>query len=338
MKKFILKISGLAAIILFLHVPAFSQDKQDDEKDKVKSAKINEDDEIIIKHKSDKDGKVTVEIKGGQVYVNGKPVDEYEDDAISVYKRRGDEAVIAFGRRSPFRTDSWSYSGDGLDEFNNRAFLGVSTEKATGGGAQIKEVTKGSAAEKAGLKKGDVITKIDEIAVDNPEDLVKAIRKYKPEAKIVVSYKRDGKEQKANPVLGKNAFNTMHIENFKMPSGDFEYTIPPMGPGRAYGSPRVYSWNMNSGPRLGIKAQDTEDGKGVKVLDVDDESPAEKAGIKEGDIITQFDGKPVNSANELAELARSGKGKYAFKIKLSRDGKPQDVDVKIPRKLKTADL
>jgi serine protease Do len=102
--------------------------------------------------------------------------------------------------------------------------------------------------------------------------------------------------------------------------------------------PDAFSWDSRRQPRLGIKAQDTEDGKGVKVLDVDEESAAEKAGIKEGDVITKFDGKEVNSAADLAEGARAGKDKPSFKINLLRDGKPQEVEVKIPKKLKTANL
>jgi serine protease Do len=97
-------------------------------------------------------------------------------------------------------------------------------------------------------------------------------------------------------------------------------------------------WSYSSKPKLGIKAQDTEDGKGVKVLDVDDESAAEKAGIKEGDIITRFDGKEVNSANDLSEGARAAKDKVSIKVNLLRDGKTQEIEIKIPKKLKTANL
>jgi serine protease Do len=102
-------------------------------------------------------------------------------------------------------------------------------------------------------------------------------------------------------------------------------------------APRVFSFG-ESRPKLGIRAQDTEDGKGVKVLDIDEDSPADKAGIKEGDIITRFDGKDVNSATELADIARESKGKTDMKISVTHEGKSREVDVKIPKKLKTADL
>jgi serine protease Do len=175
-----------------------------------------------------------------------------------------------------------------------------------------------------------VITKIDEVAVEDPESLSEAIHKYKPEDKVTVTFKRDGKEQKVTAALGKMKSQSYNY-GYTVPNGQ-NFNFKGMTP------PGAFSWDTRRQPRLGIKAQDTEDGKGVKVLDVDDESAAEKAGIKEGDVITRFDGKAVNSAADLAEGARAGKDKSSFKVNLLRDGKPQEVEVKIPKKLKTADL
>ena len=90
--------------------------------------------------------------------------------------------------------------------------------------------------------------------------------------------------------------------------------------------------------KFGIRAQDAEDGKGVKVLDVDDGSTAAKAGIKEGDVITRFDGKDINSVTALTETAYAAKEKVSVKVTIVRDGKAQEIDVKVPRLLRTADL
>ncbi|HEV3250199.1 MAG TPA: PDZ domain-containing protein, partial [Puia sp.] len=193
-------------------------------------------------------------------------------------------------------------------------------------------VTKGSAAEKIGLKKGDVILRIDEIKIDGQEDLVEAIHKYKPLDKVVVTYLREGKELKSTAVLGRTRSADTRVFNYRFDGPDmkdFKLAFPRGG--------YPFAWNEGR-PRLGIRAQDTEDGKGAKVLDVDGESPAKKAGIMEGDIITQFEGKEVNSAETLANLARENKEKYSLKLKLNRDGKSQEVEVKIPKKLKTANL
>ena len=341
MKKYFLKAAGIASLLLFLIGPARSQDKVEKDKDTPKPEKMDREDEIIIRSKGDKDGKVTVEIKDGQVFINGKPVNEYVDDGLSVELRKvpfGDH-VIAFGPSSPFRDGGWNYKYKGELSEGNRAFLGVSSNKATGGGAEITEVTKESAAEKIGLKKGDVILKIDETKIETPGDLVKTIRSKKPGDKVVVTYKRDGKEQKATAELGKSD-NVFYWKNFDMPDmhENFDLVVPPPAMADGMGKyPRIYSFNSRN-PKIGIRAQDREDGKGVKVIDVDDDSPAAKAGIKEGDVITQFDGKNISSANELAELARANGTKTPVKIKINRAGKPMDIEVKIPKKLKTAEL
>ena len=102
--------------------------------------------------------------------------------------------------------------------------------------------------------------------------------------------------------------------------------------------PRGFQGFYGNSLKFGIRAQDAEDGKGVKVLDVDDESTAEKAGIKEGDVITRFDGKDINSVTALTEAAHAAKEKLSVKLTITRDGKAQEIEVKVPRRLRTADL
>jgi len=329
MKQYFLRLSGLAAIILLLHVSGFAQNETEI---KDKSVKMGDNDEFMIKRKGEKDSKVVIEIKNGEVFINGKPVDEFDDDNITVRKKRAGDAgdMFVLAPHSPFRGGAWNYSGDDMTD-SKTAFLGVSSEKDDKEGVEIKEVTKASAAEKAGLKKGDVITKIDNTKIDDPEELTEAIRKHKPEDKVVITFKRDGKEQTVTAVLGKFKWKNGSTYNYKIPEMNFDFNQAPM-PGHG-----VHAWGFG-GPKIGIKAQDTEDGKGVKILDVDDESPASKAGLKEGDVITQFDGKDVNGANQLAELARAARTKSSIKVKLNREGKAQEVEVKIPKKLKTTDL
>ncbi|HXO74925.1 MAG TPA: PDZ domain-containing protein, partial [Puia sp.] len=187
----------------------------------------------------------------------------------------------------------------------------------------------------AGLKKGDIIVKVDEISVGNPQELYEAVRKYKPQDKVTITFYRDKKKQQVTAVLGKTkAHKTAQTFQYNMPDMQgFEYKkmMPPMDnfPGFE---------GFKGRARLGIHAQDTEEGKGVKVLEVDDESAAARAGVKEGDIITRFDGKEVNSASALAESAQASKAKPSVHINVLRDGKPLDLEIKTPRKLRTADL
>lgn len=325
MKRIIISVLVLG-MLAFQPTNSLAQDKSAGENVNDKE-KFGEYDEIIIKRKGDhdKDARVIVEIRDGEVFVNEKPIEKFEDDEISVLQRK--PRMITLHRNvSPFR------NFDGVQEFRsigNRAILGVSTSEGEGG-AKIEKVSEGSAAEKAGLKKGDLITKVDEIRIENPADLSKAVAKYKPEEKITVTYKRDGKENKVTVTLGKR-------------SDSFSITPPDVNV-----FPRMenfdFNFDMDGFPgmarrqRLGIKAQDTENGKGVKVIEVTEESAAAKAGIKEEDIIVEFDGKSVNSADELLRASRETMDKSSFNIKLNRDGKSKTVEVKIPKKLNTATL
>jgi serine protease Do len=338
MKNKLFKLALAAVLILSIQTLALAQDETPKEKG-------DKQEEIIIKKKGDKDVKVTVEIRDSQVLINGKPLSEYDDDNISIRRRiifpGSDGENFSFSMPeppvSPFR-GGWSYTGDlKYSLAANGAFLGVSSEKTEASGAKITQITKASAAEKAGLLKGDVITKIDDQAVSNPEDLSKVIHKYKPDDKVTVTYTRDGKEQKLTAVLGKSKGIYTPSFDMSVPNTDGLSGLGDMSEMNRIYAPHAFSVRVGR-PRIGIKAQDTEDGKGVKVLDVDDESPADKAGIKEGDIITEFDGKPVNSATELAAFSAAAREKSSFKVKFKREEKSQEVEIKIPRKLKTADL
>ena len=328
MKRFLISCTALAALTLLLSQPLAAQDKEKD-KEKNEKGKITNNDEIIIKRKGDKDTKLTIEIKGDDITVNGKPLAEFNDEDIVVRKQRS-----LYAPHSPFRGQSGalSFGGDN-DFFNKGALLGVYTEKDKDvKGAIINKVTEGSAADKAGLKENDVIKKIDNEDIDSPEELSKIIAKHKPEDKITITYERAGKSNKTEATLDKKraqALTLRGIPQMDIPNFNFDWKDNEWGP---------HTFSYNAKPRLGIKAQDTEDGKGAKVLDVDEESAAEKAGIKEDDIITEFDGKKVTSAEELASAARDAKDKAAVKITFNRNGKSQTVEVKTPKKLKTATL
>ncbi|HEY1871715.1 MAG TPA: PDZ domain-containing protein, partial [Chitinophagaceae bacterium] len=95
----------------------------------------------------------------------------------------------------------------------------------------------------------------------------------------------------------------------------------------------------NDKPRLGISAQDTEDDKGVKIVNIDDDdSPAAKAGLKEDDIITQVNGKAITSTEDLKESLKDVKKGDTVKITYKRNNQIQTANVKIPKDLKTIDL
>ncbi len=74
------------------------------------------------------------------------------------------------------------------------------------------------------------------------------------------------------------------------------------------------------------KALQLPEGKGVTITEVIADSPAEKAGFKKYDLITQIDGKPVDNADHLRATVQKAKAR-ALKIGLIREGKAQSITV-----------
>lgn len=82
------------------------------------------------------------------------------------------------------------------------------------------------------------------------------------------------------------------------------------------------------GAQLGVMVSDVDikaAASGVKIDEVNPDSPAEKAGIKAGDVIVEFDGERVRSARQFTRLVQETPEGRAVSIGLLRDGKKQTV-------------
>ncbi|MES2330956.1 MAG: PDZ domain-containing protein [Bacteroidota bacterium] len=318
--------------------------------------KKEKDQTITIRKKTDSKEKTTIVIDGDKVTVNGKPIEDLKDSDIEVLRNKSMVSVMPLlkerlrsnGGMKMFGDDNFAFSG------GNRALLGVVSEK-NDKGAKITSVTKESAADKAGLKKDDIITKVGDTKIENSEDLYEAIGDRKPEEKVTIIYLRDGKEATTTATLGKTAnvkafsfngdgFNMDKLERLqeelprmkerlrempRMEGMDRLRVMPKIDGMEFYGSRR---------PRLGLEIQDVEEGKGVKILDVDSDTPASKAGLQKDDVISEVDGKGVATVDELKEKLKDLKEGDSIKITYKRAGQTKTADLKLPKKLKTADL
>ena len=132
---------------------------------------------------------ITVIVDGDNIMLNGEKV-QSNDPRLKKIKR-----INVISGQSPALSA-------------NKAFLGVST-KATALGAQVVEVSEGSPAAKAGLKVDDIITKINNVAIEDHTDLFEEIGKHKPEDKINIEFSREGKSIKKEVVLAKNKMPSM---------------------------------------------------------------------------------------------------------------------------------
>lgn len=296
-----------------------------------KEKKVIEEKNIIIKDGDKKIEKMTVIVDGDKVTINGKPVENWkEEDLAKLHNKKIIMNMHGMNgmnmKMPPFEIET--------DIVSNKALLGVITEKIEKG-AMIKEVNKETAAAKAGLLANDVITKINDTKISPSTDLYNVISKFKPEEKVTIHFLRDGKEKTTTAILGKN--KEVNIRSMKFDKGDFDIRIPNM----------EHSFNFNdnkeihinpSKPKLGLQIEDLEEGNGVKIIDIDTALPAGKAGLKENDIITEINGKELKSVDDLKAKMKETKEGESIKLTYKRNGNLQTTEIKIPKKLKKANL
>lgn len=187
---------------------------------------------------------------------------------------------------------------DDLVEFGNvqRGFIGVSirdidsqlaNEKGIKSlkGVYIAGLTDGGSAKEAGLREGDIITKIGDAEVNSSPNLQEQVGRFRPGDKINVTYVRDGAEKTTSVTLKNSEGNTNIVK-----SNDV----------------------LNL---LGANFQNITDAEekklsingGVKITDLN-QGKLRNAGIKEGFIITQIDKKPITSTDDVNEALRNKKG------------------------------
>lgn len=282
------------------------------------SKKEKEEEDIIIKRSGKNKEKITVVVDGDNITVNGKPLAQFKDGDIEIIRGKGGFRLIAPTPPSAPKI------ARGYAMNTKRAFLGVVTEQSDNG-AKITEVSAESAAAKAGLKKDDIIIKINDFKISNSEDLYQAIGKFKPNDKITVTYLRNGKENKVTATLGSN--NTPSIVSTW--ERDFDFDFPELR------GMNVFAFGR---PKLGVEVQDTEDNAGVTVLDVDENTPAAKGGLQKDDLITAVNGKKITAVSDMREVLSQTKEGDVLKIEFKRNGTSQQTEIKFPKKLRKADL
>ena len=157
-------------------------------------------------------------------------------------------------------------------------------------GALVSDVESNSPAAKAGLKAGDVITKLDGRDIDRSSDLPARISILKPGTKTHLQVWRDGKPTDIEVALGvfKDATTVASADTAGDQGGRLGVAVRPLRPDEA--------------KELGS----ISNGNGLVVEEAN--GPAAEAGIQPGDVILSFNGQPVQSADQLKGLiAKAGK-------------------------------
>lgn len=178
-----------------------------------------------------------------------------------------------------------------------RGYIGVSIGNLTNDqkelylnkeGALIMSVQEGSPADKAGLKRGDLIIKVNDKIIDSATNLKNFIGALEPHSQINISYERVNK-----------------IDNVRVKLADLDGNSSSISAGNA----SVFGLEVaNLTDNIRKKFQISQNAKGVVVTKVEDNSQAKNVGFMKGDLIVQVNQRAIEKVSDLkAELTNTQK-------------------------------
>jgi serine protease Do len=228
-------------------------------------------------------------------------------------------------------------------------------------GVLITDVTTGSPAEKAGIKKGDVVVEFDGERVRSVRQFTRLVQETPQGRQVSAGVTRDGKrttvtveprESSALRLLGDmdgvralGGFDHDFFEGFPVPPVPPAAPAPPAGPGMPplpppAPMPDIQSFFYRSGTGLGITVTSLSDQladyfgakRGVLVTAVQEGSAAQKAGFKAGDVVIALNGTDVSEPSELSRATQRLRDGDDFTADLVRDKKSMTLKGKAERR------
>ncbi len=225
-------------------------------------------------------------------------------------------------------TKGGSYLGiGGLDITSERAkSLNLKDER----GVEVSSVAEDGPAAKAGIKEGDVVLEFNGQPVQGTTQFQRMVREVPVGRQVKLTIWRNGAAQTVTATVGENKQNMISSDdgnwNFSMP------TMPPMPP---MDMPRFQMSSQN--PMLGIEGESLGQQEqlaeffgvqeGVLVRNVKKGSPADKAGLKAGDVITKVDDSKVTTTSEITRTLRALKAKKTINLTVMRNKHEMPVTV-----------
>lgn len=207
--------------------------------------------------------------------------------------------------------------------FSTGTFLGVHAEdvnKENMGrygqsqvrGVGITEVVKASPAERAGLKKGDVILRFDNEAVSSTRKLTRLVSESSPDQSARLTISRGGSDQEVTVTLAKRSENE-HAWRMVTPPGGFfgnqkDFPRIEQFGNMAPNADGNFMYLFGNNRRIGVSTQPLTKqladyfgvAGGVLTTSVTEDSAAAKAGLRAGDIVTAIDGEKVEGSGDLS--------------------------------------
>ena len=200
-------------------------------------------------------------------------------------------------------------------------------------GVGITSIVKDSPAEKAGLRKDDVILRFDGENVTSARKLTRLVSEVAPDQTVRLGISRGGSEQEVAVTIGKrkDSMDAFHkLEGTEWQIGGPGRVRDPRAPGFGNGKDPTQSsdgfvFAFGNNRRIGVSTTQltkqlaeffgVADGKGVLVTSVGDDSPAAKAGIRAGDVITAVDGEKIEDGGDLTRaLGKKSEGDVTLTI------------------------
>jgi S1-C subfamily serine protease len=157
-------------------------------------------------------------------------------------------------------------------------------------GALVSTVQPGSPAERAGIRRGDLILAIGGKPVNDSNALRNEVSRHQPGSDVALTLWHGGQERQVNVRLA------------EMPrTADNDDAAPSRG------------GSDSNGYGLSVAPVDGRSGaRGVEVMSVDPDGPAAQAGIREGDVLEEVNGQSVRSASDLRAALAQSKGRPAL--------------------------
>ncbi len=198
----------------------------------------------------------------------------------------------------------------------SRGLLGVTVQNVTSDlaaslglsearGALVNSVQPGGPAERAGLRRGDVIVGFDGTPVTDSNSLRNRVASTQPGAEVTLTLTRDNREQQVKVTLGELPSGRSNTDT---EGGGGRSDTGKLGIGVAPLTPELAS-------RLGLPG----DAQGLVVTDVDPVGPAADAGVQEGDLIVEANRQPVRSVDDL-QAAVQQEGSRPLLLLINRRG------------------
>lgn len=330
-------VLSLCLVLVYSLAVAQTETKSTDEKVIIVKKTTDENGQERVETITQKDGKTTVlvtvdgqevpaeSIEGEELVVvkNGNKtffLREIDDSVIDNIDIAIDELEVKLqGISMPDWRIGVAEDGETRDDEGN---LGVEVKEAKVSNSDIKHVKitavqEASAAEEAGLQKGDIISAIDGKEVRSLSQFMHLIKANAPGETIAIDYIRDGESLQTTATLKKGK----DINSILFGDGDTRIEWDDDG--------RI-TWNgdedftiklpmfSNKGT-MGVTLDDEVVGE-VVIAHVERGSAAANAGMKKGDIITEIDGQTITDKSEVIDLLEDKKAGETVAVSYSRDG------------------